>query len=254
MDQTVMIQSGNVIDCTIGVTFGLSTLAAAAMGQIVSGAAAAVFGGTLDSLFRAAGLPRSGLTSAQRALPVAKRVNMYGNLLGVVTGCVLGLLNFLIIDTEQSAILKLQAQKDLSEFAYEVEASNKAHKDATTFVIRGPDVDGVLASVTSTLSNMNCSIVEVRAGRHEKDGECANCIEDVLVVRRNSQQIPNEELEQVAKAILEATSTPVHAKTADDTPEKKEQAEDLQSELQARIHMLERMLLEKQIKVEPSAA
>jgi len=36
MDQTIMIQAGNAIDCTLGVTLGLSTLSAAAFGQIVS--------------------------------------------------------------------------------------------------------------------------------------------------------------------------------------------------------------------------
>ena len=36
MDQTVMLQAGNAIDCTIGVTFSLSTLTAAAFGQVCS--------------------------------------------------------------------------------------------------------------------------------------------------------------------------------------------------------------------------
>jgi len=36
MDQTIMLQVGDLFDCTLGVTFGLSTLSAAAFGQIVS--------------------------------------------------------------------------------------------------------------------------------------------------------------------------------------------------------------------------
>jgi Transmembrane protein 65 len=36
MDQTLMLQAGNAIDCTLGVTLGISTLSAAAIGQIVS--------------------------------------------------------------------------------------------------------------------------------------------------------------------------------------------------------------------------
>lgn len=36
VDQTVMIQAGNAIDCTLGVTLGLSTLSAAAVGGLIS--------------------------------------------------------------------------------------------------------------------------------------------------------------------------------------------------------------------------
>lgn len=36
VDQTIMLHAGNVIDCTIGVLFGLSTLTAAAFGQLCS--------------------------------------------------------------------------------------------------------------------------------------------------------------------------------------------------------------------------
>jgi len=44
IDQTVMIQAGNAIDCSIGITFGLSTLTAAAIGQVCSNAAGILFG------------------------------------------------------------------------------------------------------------------------------------------------------------------------------------------------------------------
>jgi Transmembrane protein 65 len=51
--KTVMIQAGNAIDCTIGVVFGLSTLSAAAIGQICSDASGVVFGGTVERLAKA---------------------------------------------------------------------------------------------------------------------------------------------------------------------------------------------------------
>jgi len=40
----VMIQAGNAIDCSLGVTFGLSTLTAAAIGGLVSNVAGILFG------------------------------------------------------------------------------------------------------------------------------------------------------------------------------------------------------------------
>ena len=55
MDQTVMIQAGNAIDCSIGVMFSLSTLSAAAFGQIVANVIGILFGGTLESLANVAG-------------------------------------------------------------------------------------------------------------------------------------------------------------------------------------------------------
>ena len=50
-----MIQAGNAIDCSIGVMFGLSTLSAAAFGQIVANVIGILFGGTLESLANVAG-------------------------------------------------------------------------------------------------------------------------------------------------------------------------------------------------------
>ena len=160
-DQTVMLQAGNLIDCTIGVTFGLSTLTAAAFGQICSDASGVLFGGTLERLAERAGLPRAGLTSAQRSLPVVKRFRLAGGLAGVLLGCCLGLLNLLFIDTNRSASLKLQAFNEEQEFDFTIEASNVQRNDVTALTVRGPDVDGLLASMTAALSVRNCSLVRI---------------------------------------------------------------------------------------------
>jgi len=106
-DQTVMLQAGNAIDCTLGVTFGLSTLTAAAFGQVISDASGVVFGGTVERFAKMAGLPSANLTVAQRALPIVGQARWTGNLLGVVFGCLLGLVNLLFIDTSRSSSLKL---------------------------------------------------------------------------------------------------------------------------------------------------
>ena len=242
MDQTVMIQAGNAIDCSLGVAFGLSTLAAAALGQVVSGAAAALFGGTLDNLFRKMGLPRSGLTSAQRSLTQVKRVHVYGNLFGVVTGCLLGLVNFLFIDTDQSSKLKLQAMNNVTEFAYEIEASNQIRKDATIFEIRGPDIDGLLASITTALTTQGCSLVEVHAQKLNDD------VKDFLVVRRGGQQIPSEELREVARILVEATSAPLNVQMV---RAQNKELQEINSELNERVEKLQDIIKEKQIRIEP---
>ena len=73
VDNTIMIQAGNAIDCSLGVTFGFSTLTAAAFGQVVSDASGVLFGGTLESLAKRAGVPSPGLTTAQRQLAIVQR-------------------------------------------------------------------------------------------------------------------------------------------------------------------------------------
>ena len=45
----VMIQAGDLIDNTIGVRFGLATLAAAACGQVCSDFSGVCFGGVIDA-------------------------------------------------------------------------------------------------------------------------------------------------------------------------------------------------------------
>lgn len=93
MDNTVMLQMGNTLDCTIGVAFGLSTLSAAAMGQACSDVAGILFGDTVERMCSALGLPPSGLTLEQRRMPRSKRIALLGSCVGVVCGCCLGMVN-----------------------------------------------------------------------------------------------------------------------------------------------------------------
>ncbi|KAH8047356.1 hypothetical protein JL722_13171 [Aureococcus anophagefferens] len=139
MDNTVMIHAGNAIDCTLGVAFGLSTLTAAACGQVCSDAAGVLFGGVLDRGAASLGLPRANLTLFQRRSAIAKRVGLLGSLVGVVTGCSLGLLNLFVVDTKQSSVLKLR--HDAGEaLGFTVDVDNGARHDATT-TASGDQVD-----------------------------------------------------------------------------------------------------------------
>lgn len=220
MDQTVMIQAGNAIDCTIGVLFGLSTLSAAAIGQICSDASGVVFGGTVERLAKAAGLPSANLTPAQFKLPIVARVTWAGSFLGIILGCTIGLVNLLFIDTGRSSTLKLKALNEGQDFEFTVEASNALRPDATALTVEGPDVDGVLASMTTALSKQGCSIIEISAKRAPpvKDGSLgiipsnnSRAIRDVFYVvdRETGEPFEDDQLEMVAQALLEATRTPL---------------------------------------------
>jgi hypothetical protein len=89
MDNFVMIQAGGYIDSTIGVRFGMATLTAAAMGQVVSDVSGVVFGGYLER-WMSPWIKPSSLTSIQQQLPIVGRIRLVGAVGGVIVGCMLG--------------------------------------------------------------------------------------------------------------------------------------------------------------------
>lgn len=252
IDQTVMLQAGNAIDCTLGVTFGLSTLTAAAFGQVCSDASGVLFGGTLERIANKAGLPSPNLTTAQRALPVVARITLTGNFLGIIFGCILGLANLLFIDTSRSSTLKLQAFNEEQEFEFTIEASNAIRPNATALTVQGPDVDGLLASMTAALSVRGCSIVEIHAQRAHPEEESDQTINDVFYVvkRDTAQPFDDDELEELAEGLLDATRTPMNVNTVKAAMH---ELESTNTYLQARIKKLEQLMYEKQITVVTSS-
>lgn len=94
---------------------------------------------------------------------------------GLILGLLLGLLNLVFIDTNQSSTLKLrQALQDDEEgdaanssyLAYTIAASDAARNDATRLTVSGPDVQdgtGLVASMRAALTTRGCNIVEIHA-------------------------------------------------------------------------------------------
>ena len=257
-DQTVMIQAGNAIDCTLGVTFGLTTLTAAAFGQICSNASGVVFGGALERFANSMGLPSANLTNAQRKLPLVGRTKLAGSFLGVIFGCTLGLVNLLFIDMNQSSTLKLQTFNDEYEYEFSVEASNAIRDDATVLKVNGPDIDGILASTTSALAHHGASIVEIHATHDEDylkksntnndDSNTQQVIHDVFHVVKSATGEPfgDDELEDLAGELLEATKNPMNATNVKATIN---ELEITNSYLLARVKKLEKQMHEKQVTI-----
>ncbi|GKY93077.1 hypothetical protein MPSEU_000276000 [Mayamaea pseudoterrestris] len=101
MDNIVMIQAGQYIDSTLGVSLGLATMTAAAAGQVVSDVSGVVFGGTLERvLSRMGAIPAPDLTNAQRQLSICRNVSMAGAVVGVIIGCALGACTLLLVDLD----------------------------------------------------------------------------------------------------------------------------------------------------------
>ncbi|KAL9180380.1 hypothetical protein ACHAXT_008350 [Thalassiosira profunda] len=91
MDNFIMIQAGGYIDSTLGVKFGLTTLTAAAMGQVVSDVSGVLCGSTVDSAITRLGLVKpNNMSPAKRRLRLSKRVSLAGAVVGVILGCGLG--------------------------------------------------------------------------------------------------------------------------------------------------------------------
>jgi hypothetical protein len=91
MDNVVMITAGSYVDATLGVTLGVSTLTAAALGNAVSDVSGVLFGGVLErtlSRFKYATPPP--LTTSQRSLNISRCVKTAGATIGVFAGCLIG--------------------------------------------------------------------------------------------------------------------------------------------------------------------
>jgi hypothetical protein len=110
MDNFVMIQAGSYIDSTLGVQFGLTTMTAAAMGQVVSDVSGVLFGGTLDRMMSPWVKP-ANLTAAQQRLALVPRLRLAGAVVGVIVGCCLGASSLLFVpgdESQKDQLLQLQ--------------------------------------------------------------------------------------------------------------------------------------------------
>jgi len=106
-----MITAGEAIDMSIGVSFGLSTLTAAGLGQCFSDVAGITSGGMVDAAVAKLRLPQHHLTEAQLDLKVARIYTALGQCIGVVTGCLLGMSVLLFMDTD--AVERAKKAKEL---------------------------------------------------------------------------------------------------------------------------------------------
>jgi hypothetical protein len=91
MDNFIMIIAGEYIDSHIGVTLGISTMAAAALGNLFSDIAGLGLGGTIESLAAKLGIETPQLTKAQRRSRTAHVVTLVASVIGIAIGCIIGM-------------------------------------------------------------------------------------------------------------------------------------------------------------------
>ena len=110
MDNIIMIQAGDLIDSTLGVTLGLSTLTAAALGNVCSDTSGCLFGGIVESASERLNLPGPAFTPSQAKMRVVRYWGTGGAIIGVMCGCFLGMTQLFVIDLERSERLKKAAE------------------------------------------------------------------------------------------------------------------------------------------------
>ncbi|MES1914006.1 MAG: hypothetical protein MHM6MM_006144 [Cercozoa sp. M6MM] len=94
-DNILLITFGEAVDMTVGAKFGLSTMAAAAVGNVFSDVFGVSLGGFIERTAQKLGLPDPHLTPAQSKLQSVRNARLVGSVGGVSVGCAVGMLPLL---------------------------------------------------------------------------------------------------------------------------------------------------------------
>ena len=101
LDNSVMLLAGDAIDTAIGVKFGLSALACAAVGNVVADSIGQLSGGSIGALLKPH-LPNPKLTPSQQASSQVRTTHLVASTLGIVLGCLIGCFPLLWMSNEKT--------------------------------------------------------------------------------------------------------------------------------------------------------
>ncbi|XP_026203981.1 transmembrane protein 65 [Anabas testudineus] len=101
LDNAIMIAAGTQIELSIGVTLGISTMAAAALGNLVSDLAGLGLAGYVEALASRLGMQVPDLTPKQADMWQTRLSSHMGKAIGVSIGCILGMFPLLFLDDEK---------------------------------------------------------------------------------------------------------------------------------------------------------
>jgi len=111
MDNAILIVAGDVIDTSLGVTLGISTLCAAAIGNIISDLAGIGCAAYIEEFCATTlKMPIPKLSSAQRQLRSVRMASQGGMAIGMTIGCIFGMIPLLFIDADKADRLREKAR------------------------------------------------------------------------------------------------------------------------------------------------
>ncbi|KAL2080181.1 hypothetical protein ACEWY4_023974 [Coilia grayii] len=110
LDNAIMIAAGTQIELSIGVTFGISTMAAAALGNLVSDLAGLGLAGYVEALAARLGMQVPELTPKQADMWQTRVSSHLGKAIGVTIGCILGMFPLLFLNEEDEKEKQKEAQ------------------------------------------------------------------------------------------------------------------------------------------------
>lgn len=111
MDNAILIWAGDQIDTHLGVIFGISTLCAAAIGNIISDLAGLGLGAYIEDFCATKlNLPKINFSNAQRKLRSVRMAGQWGNCIGLTLGCIIGMFPLLLIDPDEVQFRKQDAK------------------------------------------------------------------------------------------------------------------------------------------------
>ncbi|KAG9281300.1 transmembrane protein 65 isoform X2 [Astyanax mexicanus] len=100
LDNAIMIAAGTQIELSIGVTLGISTMAAAALGNLVSDLAGLGLAGYVEALAARFGMQIPDLTPKQVDMWQTRVSSHMGKAIGVTIGCILGMFPLFFLSDE----------------------------------------------------------------------------------------------------------------------------------------------------------
>ncbi|XP_024297321.1 transmembrane protein 65 isoform X2 [Oncorhynchus tshawytscha] len=115
LDNAIMIAAGTQIELSIGVTFGLSTMAAAALGNLVSDLAGLGLAGYVEVLASRLGMQVPDLTPKQADMWQTRVSSHMGKGIGVTIGCILGMFPLLFLGDDEDESKKKEAHTNTTD-------------------------------------------------------------------------------------------------------------------------------------------
>ena len=178
LDNMLMILCGDWIDTTLCVSFGFSTMLAAALGNTVSDAAGVFSGGIVEDWANSYGFEAPKLTRSQEALPVTKNWERLGQLFGVVVGCIIGMCPLLFIDSHKAEKLKQSKRTDEMYQSVVEGVSDMLEAEAAMLMLVDDELGELYTRASEGIPEFRCPVGEGVKGAVAAGGKFIN-IEDI---------------------------------------------------------------------------